>query len=33
LVCPRGKRPEAMIDAGIEAQIFRYLAEHRQILV
>lgn len=33
LLCPRGKRPEAMIDAGIEAQIYRYMAEHRQVLV
>lgn len=33
LACPRGKRPDAMIEPPIEQQIYRYFAETRQVLV
>ena len=33
LVCPNGKRPEAMIDPRIEQQIDRYFTATRQVLV
>lgn len=33
LACPRGRRPEVMIDPRIEEQIFRYHAQTRQVLV
>ena len=31
--CPQGRRPEALIDEGVEAQIHRFFAETRQVLV
>lgn len=33
LACPNGKRPEVMLDAGIERQILRFFGETRQVLV
>ncbi|SDW78167.1 YkgJ family cysteine cluster protein [Thiocapsa roseopersicina] len=33
LPCPRGKRPEAMIDTRTEQAIHRYLEQTRQVLV
>lgn len=33
LACPRGRRPEVMIDAGIEQQIYQYFSDTRQVLV
>ena len=33
LACPNGMRPAEMIDARIERQIYRYLADTRQVLV
>lgn len=33
LVCPRGKRPERMIDSELEQQIFSYLKQSRQVLL
>ena len=33
LVCPRGKRPEIMIEARVERRVWQYLAETRQVLV
>lgn len=33
LACPRGKRPDAMIEPHIEQQIYRYFSETRQVLV
>lgn len=33
LPCPRGKRPEVMIDFHVEQQIHQYFRETRQVLV
>ena len=33
LICPRGKRPEIMIDPRIEEQIHQYMRQTRQVLV
>ena len=33
LACPKGKRPEVMIDLQIELQIQRFFVETRQVLV
>jgi hypothetical protein len=33
LVCPKGKAPAVMIDAKIEADIHRFMAETRQVLL
>ncbi len=33
LVCPNGRRPEAMIDPQIEQQIHRFFVNTRQVLV
>lgn len=33
LVCPRGQRPEAMMDSGVELQIELYMKSTRQVLV
>jgi uncharacterized protein len=33
LACPNGKRPDTMIDAEIEQQVYRYFASTRQVLV
>lgn len=33
LACPRGMRPEVMIDAQIEQQVFQFFEETRQVLV
>lgn len=33
LACPNGNRPETMVDADIEQQVYRYFAETRQVLV
>jgi hypothetical protein len=33
LTCPNGRRPEAMIDARIEQQIYRFFTTTRQVLV
>lgn len=33
LACPNGMRPAVMIEPHIERQIYRYLAETRQVLV
>ena len=33
LACPNGKRPEVMIDPGIERQIHRFFRQTRQVLV
>jgi Fe-S-cluster containining protein len=33
LTCPRGRHPEAMIDARVEQEIYRYFAEARHVLL
>lgn len=33
LVCPQGSRPEVMIDAATEGQIYRYFSATRQVLL
>ncbi len=33
LACPKGKRPEAMIEPAIEQQIYRYFEATRHVLV
>ena len=33
LVCPNGNHPEAAIDPRVEAQIYQYFSETRQVLV
>lgn len=33
LVCPRGRRPEVMIDAEVEQQVFTYFKQVRQVLL
>lgn len=33
LVCPRGRRPEVMIDSEVEQQIFAYFKQVRQVLL
>lgn len=33
LACPRGQRPDVMIDPAIEAQIFTFFKETRHVLV
>lgn len=33
LACPRGRRPEKMIDVRVERKIFRFFEETRQVLV
>ena len=33
LACPNGKRPEVMIDPGVEQQIFTFFREARHVLV
>ena len=33
LACPNGKRPEVLIDARIEQQIYRFFEQTRQVLV
>jgi Fe-S-cluster containining protein len=33
LVCPNGKRPDEMISAKIEQQIYQYFSENRHVLI
>ena len=33
LACPNGKRPEVLIDARIEQQIYRFFEQTRQVLL
>lgn len=33
LACPHGRRPQTMIDAKTEQQVFQFFAETRQVLV
>ncbi|MBZ0070784.1 MAG: YkgJ family cysteine cluster protein [Gammaproteobacteria bacterium] len=33
MACPNGRRPERMVDPGIERQVHHYIANTRQVLV